>query len=133
MGSIDLGKNVPSAFPTGRTTLRQVTTYNNCFNPFAAGKCHGRYSASPENGRRMPPDKTATLVAEFKRLLDAENVLSAYSDLMVYECDGYVIEKNCPDVAVFPRNARQVAEIVKICNRHDVPFVPRGAGTSLAG
>ena len=66
----------------------------------------------------MPPDKTATLVAEFKRLLDAENVLSAYSDLMVYECDGYVIEKNCPDVAVFPRNARQVAEIVKICNRH---------------
>src|SRR5262249_23739021 len=26
-----------------------------------------------------------------------------------------------------------VVEVVKLCNKYDVPFVPRGAGTSLAG
>jgi glycolate oxidase len=53
--------------------------------------------------------------------------------LVVYECDGFVIEKNCPDVVVFPRTTEQVSRIVKAANRHSVPFVPRGAGTSLAG
>jgi len=73
------------------------------------------------------------LINDLRRLLGNENVLSARSDLMVYECDGFVIEKNSPDVAVFPRSTRQVAEVVKLCNRHHVPFLPRGAGTSLAG
>jgi glycolate oxidase len=69
----------------------------------------------------------------FVRLLGTEGVLSTYSDLVVYECDGFVIEKNCPDVGVFPRTTEQVAAIVRLCNQYDVPFLPRGAGTSLAG
>ncbi|MCP4813534.1 MAG: FAD-binding protein, partial [Planctomycetaceae bacterium] len=52
---------------------------------------------------------------------------------MVYECDGFVIEKSCPDVVVFPRTADDVSQIVRVCNDADVPFLPRGAGTSLAG
>ncbi len=70
---------------------------------------------------------------ELRRLLGDENVLAAHSDLVVYECDGFVIEKNCPDVVVFPRNTADVAQVVRLCNEHDVPFLPRGAGTSLAG
>ncbi|MBI3839392.1 MAG: FAD-binding protein [Planctomycetia bacterium] len=70
---------------------------------------------------------------ELRRVVGGENVLAAHSDLVVYECDGFVIEKNCPDVVVFPRSTEDVAAIVKICNRYDVPFLPRGAGTSLAG
>jgi glycolate oxidase len=77
--------------------------------------------------------KMAPLTAELQRLLGPENVLSAHSDLVVYECDGFVIEKNCPDVAVFPHTTHQVSQIVKLCNRYDVPFLPRGAGTSLSG
>ncbi|MBX7074904.1 MAG: FAD-binding protein [Pirellulales bacterium] len=53
--------------------------------------------------------------------------------MLVYECDGFVIEKNCPDVVVFPRTAQQVAAIVQLGNEYDVPVLPRGAGTSLAG
>ncbi|MEE3284217.1 MAG: FAD-linked oxidase C-terminal domain-containing protein, partial [Planctomycetota bacterium] len=34
---------------------------------------------------------------------------------------------------LFPTTTAEVAEIVRICNQFDVPFVPRGAGTSLAG
>jgi glycolate oxidase len=66
-------------------------------------------------------------------LVGRENVLAARSDLAVYECDGFVIEKNSPDVVVFPRTTAQVAGIVRLCNEHQVPFLPRGAGTSLAG
>ena len=73
------------------------------------------------------------LVDELRELLGADRVLSAHSDLVVYECDGYVIEKNSPDVVVFPTSTDEVAAIVGICNRHDVTFLPRGAGTSLAG
>ncbi len=54
-------------------------------------------------------------------------------ELLVYECDGYVIEKNVPDVVVFPESTEQVVKVVNLCAEFQVPFVPRGAGTSLAG
>ncbi len=77
--------------------------------------------------------QTSALIHDLTALLGVEGVLAAHAELMVYECDGFVIEKNCPDVAVFPRTTEEVAEVVKIANRHGAPFVPRGAGTSLAG
>src|SRR5687767_9216691 len=75
----------------------------------------------------------AELTDDFRRLLGDDGVLSTHSDLVVYECDGFVIEKNCPDIVVFPRTTQQVARIVRLCNQYQVPFLPRGAGTSLAG
>jgi glycolate oxidase len=73
------------------------------------------------------------IVDQLRQAIGAENVLSAHSEMLVYECDGFTIEKNCPDVVVFPRNTEDVARIVKVCNQAEVPFLPRGAGTSLAG
>ena len=76
----------------------------------------------------------ATSVVEpLRQLLGRDRVLTASSELVVYECDGFVIEKNCPDVVVFPDNSAEVSKIVRICNDAGVPFLPRGAGTSLAG
>jgi glycolate dehydrogenase FAD-linked subunit len=73
------------------------------------------------------------LASDLRRLLGADRVLDAHSDLAVYECDAFVIEKHCPNVAVFPQTTAEVAAVVKLCNERKVPFVPRGAGTSLAG
>ncbi|RIK83748.1 MAG: FAD-binding oxidoreductase [Planctomycetota bacterium] len=73
------------------------------------------------------------LVDDLRSAVGVENVLSNHSDLVVYECDGFVIEKNCPDVVVFPRTTEQVAAVVRLANEYEVPFLPRGAGTSLAG
>jgi glycolate oxidase len=73
------------------------------------------------------------LIDQLRHAVGVENVLAARSDLMVYECDGFTIEKNSPDVVVFPRTTADVARIVTICNAAGVPFLPRGAGTSLAG
>jgi D-lactate dehydrogenase (cytochrome) len=38
-----------------------------------------------------------------------------------------------PDVVVFPENAQEVADIVRLCNELSMPVVPFGAGTSLEG
>jgi glycolate oxidase len=73
------------------------------------------------------------LLDRLRRVVGPDALLTSRSDLLVYECDGYTIEKNTPDVVVFPTSTEQVVEIVKICNALNVPFLPRGAGTSLAG
>src|SRR5688500_4514090 len=73
------------------------------------------------------------LTTELRRVVGDDAVLSNHSELVVYECDGFVIEKNSPDVVVFPRTAEEVAAVVRLANQFDVPIVPRGAGTSLAG
>ncbi len=77
------------------------------------------------------------ITAEFLRLLaeivGTQRLLSSLDELLVYECDGYVVEKSVPDVVVFPENSDEITQIVQACNLHHVPFVPRGAGTSLAG
>jgi len=75
----------------------------------------------------------ADIIDQFRGIVGADSVLTADSDLMVYECDGFVMEKNSPDVVVFPHTTEQVAAIVQICNSAGLSFIPRGAGTSLAG
>jgi glycolate oxidase len=73
------------------------------------------------------------LIRRFRDVVGEDGLLYRPEELIVYECDGYVVEKNVPDVVVFPRTTAQIIELVKICNDLKVPFVPRGAGTSLAG
>lgn len=79
----------------------------------------------------------APVTDEFVRRLRAvvgdDGLLTKSDELTVYECDGYTIEKNRPDVVAFPTSTEQVVAIVRLCNEHRIPFVPRGAGTSLAG
>ena len=73
------------------------------------------------------------VMESLRKIVGAENLLTSASERIVYECDGFVVEKNSPDVVVFPTSTDQVAAIVKACNEAGVPFLPRGAGTSLAG
>jgi glycolate oxidase len=90
-------------------------------------------ASSPTATPAPAPATIARLVADFRAIVGAANVLHHPDELLVYECDGFVLEKSVPDVVVFPTETAHVVELVKLCNRHGVPFVPRGAGTSLAG
>jgi glycolate oxidase len=74
-----------------------------------------------------------SLPDRLRSIVGPDALLTSPSDLLVYECDGFTIEKNKPDVVVFPTSTEQVVEIVKACNVAGVPFLARGAGTSLAG
>jgi glycolate oxidase len=76
---------------------------------------------------------TASLLDRLAAIVGPGAMLHSPAELLVYECDGYTIEKNKPDVVVFPTSAEQVAAVVRLCNELDLPFLPRGAGTSLSG
>ena len=54
-------------------------------------------------------------------------------ELLVYECDAYTMQKNLPTAVVLPRTTEEVVAIVKFCAEHNLPIIPRGAGTSLSG
>lgn len=82
---------------------------------------------------RVDADKVPHLIERMKAIVGSDGVLTAKAELAVYECDGFTVEKNKPDVVVFPTSTEQVVAIVKACNELDVPFMARGAGTSLAG
>ncbi len=69
---------------------------------------------------------------ELETLVGPRGVLHTDQDLSLYEYDGGV-DKHRPDVVVFPRSTAEVAEIVRIANRYNLPFVGRGAGTGLSG
>ena len=79
----------------------------------------------------QPP--AARLLSRFREIVGDDGMIYDADELLVYECDGYVVEKKTPDVVLFPTTRDQVVAIVNACNEFDVPFVPRGAGTSLAG
>src|SRR6266446_9460535 len=81
----------------------------------------------------MTTATTAGLIDRLRPIVGPGGLLTSPSELLVYECDGFTIEKNKPDVVVFPTTTEQVVAIVRACNAADVPFLPRGAGTSLAG
>jgi glycolate oxidase len=81
----------------------------------------------------MAATPQSDLTDRLRLIVGPDALLTSRSDLLVYECDGYTIEKNTPDVVAFPTSTEQVVQVVKRCNECDVPFLPRGAGTSLAG
>src|SRR5260370_28461670 len=81
----------------------------------------------------MAATTIAPLIERLRAIVGREAVLPSASDLLVYECDGFTIDKNKPDVVVFPTSTEHVVQIVKACNELNIPFLPRGAGTSLAG
>src|SRR5450432_2276804 len=75
---------------------------------------------------------TTSLLPQMIALLGKANVQHRREDLVLYEYDGSV-EKAMPDLVVFPHTTSDVAAIVKIAAKHQVPIVGRGAGTGLSG
>src|SRR5690349_15529778 len=82
--------------------------------------------------QRISATKKVEVVRELSALLGARYVLHTPYDLMLYEYDAS-IDRSTPDIVVLPATTEEVAAIVKIAARHNVPVVPRGAGTGLSG
>lgn len=80
-----------------------------------------------------PTPLTEPLLQKLRAIVGPENVLSRESDLLVYECDAYTLEKNLPQAVVLPRTTDEVAAVVRLCAQEELPIIPRGAGTSLSG
>jgi glycolate oxidase len=66
-------------------------------------------------------------------VLPAHALLTEAEAKRPYECDGLSAYRQIPRVVAIPETREQVRQIVRLCNEHDVPVVPRGAGTGLSG
>ncbi len=80
----------------------------------------------------MIQDK-ARIVRELETIVGPKGVVHEEDELRVYETDGLTIFKAMPEIVVLPSTAKQVAELVTLCQREKIPYVPRGAGTGLSG
>lgn len=84
-----------------------------------------------------PPNETAVItpaiVAALRAIVGKDGVIVGDEELLVYECDAYTLEKHLPGVVVLPRTTDEVVAVVKLCAAHQLPIIPRGAGTSLSG
>src|SRR4051812_18850750 len=79
------------------------------------------------------PPASDDLATELQRLLPPGGVLTDPGGLFVYESDGFTVAKARPLAVVFPTSTEQVAAVVKLLARRNVPIIPRGSGTGLAG
>ena len=73
------------------------------------------------------------LASQLRALCGEDAVIANEDELLVYECDAYTMQKNLPTAVVLPRTTEEVVAIVKFCAEHNLPIIPRGAGTSLSG
>jgi glycolate oxidase len=73
-----------------------------------------------------------SLIRELRAIVGDTYLLLEKEDVIVYEQDGSIFQV-MPEVVVVPGNVEQVAAVVKAAKRANVPIVPRGSGTGLAG
>ena len=73
-----------------------------------------------------------TLISELEGAVGEDSVRHHPLDLAVFAKDAGVTSGTVV-AAVLPRSTEEVAKCVRIARAYDVPIVPRGAGTGLAG
>jgi glycolate oxidase len=76
---------------------------------------------------------TAPWRTELADLLGPDGVITDPTRLRTYECDGLTGSRVVPALVALPRTTQEVVQTVRVCARHRVPFVARGAGTGLSG
>jgi glycolate oxidase len=72
------------------------------------------------------------VIADLRKIAGPDAVLDRPEDLMLYEYDAGV-RKSTPGAVVFPQNAQQVSQIMRVAAAAHIAIVARGAGTGLSG
>lgn len=68
----------------------------------------------------------------FKKILGEENAQFDKAHRIAY-CYDATKKRYEPDGVLFPRDEKDVSEILKYCNEHKIVVVPRGAGSGFTG
>ncbi len=87
----------------------------------------------PRTGSANGAALSSGLREELTEIVGREGLIHRASELRVYECDGWTVEKSAPELLVLPDSTAQVSAVLEALHRRQVPFVPRGAGTGLSG
>jgi glycolate oxidase len=76
---------------------------------------------------------TEDILADIIAIVGVENVLTGKSELEKYSHDETEDLEYYPEVVVKPAMSQEVAALLVLCVKHNIPVTPRGAGTGLAG
>jgi len=76
---------------------------------------------------------TTQILEQFKLIVGTEYVFTDADSIEKYGKDETEQLHYAPQVIVKPRQASEIAQLLKICNEHLIPVTPRGAGTGLTG
>lgn len=71
--------------------------------------------------------------SELRSIYSDARLLTRNAELAPYESDGLTAFRVKPAGVVLPGNQQEVIDTVRICHKHEVPFLARGSGTSLSG
>lgn len=78
-------------------------------------------------------DKNKKFLQACYRILPQDSVITDTESLRPYECDALSAHRSLPLVVLMPDNVEQVQALLRLCHKHEVPVVARGAGTGLSG
>lgn len=73
-----------------------------------------------------------SILKELVGVVGEKFVLTQPGDLYLYSFDS-ALDRSLPSAVVLPSTAEQVAQVVRVLHRHKIPYVARGAATSLCG
>jgi glycolate oxidase len=73
------------------------------------------------------------LAYRLRRFLPDDAVVDEDEALRPFETDGLTAYRRRPHVVALPATVDEVRAVVRLCARHRIPLVPRGAGTGLSG
>ena len=76
---------------------------------------------------------TTQILEQFKLIVGATNVFTDADSIEKYGKDETEQLHYAPQVIVKPRQASEIAQLLKICNERLIPVTPRSAGTGLTG
>ena len=71
-------------------------------------------------------------IEALKAIVGEDNVYSDKAHLIAYSYDATRTRYE-PDAVVFPRDEKDISEILKYCNKHKIIITPRGAGSGFTG
>ena len=72
-------------------------------------------------------------LAALARVIPSERLLTQPAQLVPFESDALTVFHKRPLAVVIVESTEEAIETVRLCAQYEVPFVPRGSGTSLSG
>ena len=75
----------------------------------------------------------STLARDLQAIVGQKHVREARAERVTYAMDGLPTHRRVPDLVILPGTREELIAVVRLLDAHDVPFVPRGAGTGLSG
>ena len=71
-------------------------------------------------------------IKALRKIVGEENVKDDRAHQLAYSYDA-TREHYEPEAVVFPRDEEDVSQVLRYCNEHKIPVVPRGAGSGFTG